>query len=69
MHYLIFFAKTGSRVNTACQFGFVSFDMLNAATNDSGEYTVVVKNDAGSIQSSARLAVQAKREIELEYQV
>ena len=59
---------SGSRVNTACQFGFVSLDMLNATTSDIGEYTVVINNESGSIQSTARLIVQPKREIELEYQ-
>jgi len=42
--------------------------MLNATTTDVGEYTVVVKNESGSIQSTARLGVQPRREIELEYQ-
>ena len=55
-------------MNTACQFGFVSLDMLNATTSDTGEYTVIVKNESGSVQSSARLVVQARKEIELEFQ-
>jgi hypothetical protein len=42
--------------------------MLNATTSDTGEYTVLIKNESGSIQSSARLVVQPRKEIELEFQ-
>ena len=41
--------------------------MLNATTTDTGEYTVVVKNESGSVQSSARLIVNPRKEIELEF--
>jgi G3E family GTPase len=57
---------TGSRINTACQFGFVSMDMLNSTTSDSGEYTCLIRTDAGSVQSSCRLVVSQRIEIESE---
>ena len=56
-----------SRVNTTCQFGFVSFEMLNSTTADNGEYVCVLKNDAGSTQSACTLVVQAKKELESEF--
>ena len=55
-----------SRINTACQFGFVSLDMLNTSTTDAGEYTCVVKTDSGMDQSTCILTVQSRREIESE---
>ena len=58
----------GSRINSTCQFGFVALDMLNSSTNDSGEYTCVVKSDAGTTQSSCRLIVQARKELAAEFQ-
>ena len=61
------FSTTGSRVNTTCQFGFVSFEMLNSALTDSGEYVCVLKNDAGSTQSACTLSVQAKKDMESEF--
>ena len=42
--------------------------MLNTSTNDAGEYTCVVKNDAGTTQSSCRLTVHARKELETEFQ-
>ena len=42
--------------------------MLNSSTNDAGEYTCVVKNDAGTTQSSCRLIVQARKELAAEFQ-
>ena len=41
--------------------------MLNSSSNDSGEYTCVVKSDAGTIQSSCRLMVHARKELETEF--
>ena len=41
-------------------------DMLNTTATDMGEYTCVVKTDSGSVQSSCRLVVQQRREIESE---
>ena len=35
--------------------------------SDSGEYTCVVSNDAGSVQSSSRVQVQARKEIETDF--
>lgn len=57
----------GSRINSTCQFGFVALEMLNSSTNDAGEYTCVVKNDAGTTQSACRLTVQARKEMESEF--
>ena len=54
-------------MNTTCQFGFVSFEMLNSAVSDSGEYVCVLKNDAGSTQSACNLTVQAKKDMESEF--
>ena len=65
-HYNLYFF-VGSRINSTCQFGFVALDMLNSSTNDSGEYTCVVKSDAGTTQSSCRLIVQARKELETEF--
>ena len=55
-----------SRINTACQFGFVSLDMLNTSTADAGEFTCVVKSDSGSDRSQCMLAVAARKEVESE---
>ena len=55
-----------SRINTACQFGFVSMDMLNTSMSDAGEYTCVVKSDSGLDKSFCTLTVMAKKEIESE---
>ena len=41
-------------------------DMLNTTATDMGEYTCVIKTDSGSVQSSCRLVVQQRREIESE---
>ena len=41
-------------------------DMLNTTASDIGEYTCVVKSDAGSVNCSCRLMVQQRREIESE---
>merc|ERR1711962_1160160 len=35
-----------SRINTSCQFGFVSMDMLHTTASDMGEYVCVVKSDS-----------------------
>lgn len=63
----MFYFTIGSRVNTACQFGFVSLEMLNTTTADSGEYICVVGNDAGCTQSSCRVIVQPRKEIEANF--
>merc|ERR1719402_158301 len=55
-----------SRINTACQFGFVSMDMLNATGSDAGDYTCVVRSDSGHDKSFCQLTVMAKKEIESE---
>ena len=55
-----------SRINTACQFGFVSMDMLNATASDAGDYTCVVRSDSGHDKSFCQLTVMAKKEIESE---
>merc|ERR1719402_1076416 len=55
-----------SRINTACQFGFVSMDMLNATGSDAGDYTCVVRSDSGHDKSFCHLTVMAKKEIESE---
>ena len=54
-------------MNTACQFGFVSLDMLNTQQSDSGEYVCIVRNDAGKTQSSCRVMVQARKELEQDF--
>ena len=67
MNIIISFLFIGSRINSTCQFGFVTLDMLNSSTTDSGEYTCVVNSDAGTTQSSCRLMVQARKELESEF--
>jgi titin len=57
----------GSRVNTTFQFGFVSLDIINATTMDQGEYTVELMSSSGSVHSTAKLTVQARREMEPDY--
>ena len=54
-------------MNTSCQFGFVSLDMLNTTVSDSGEYVCVVKNDAGNVQSSCRVIVQPRKDMEPDF--
>ena len=63
---LPYFSK-GSRVNTTCQFGFVSLDMLNTTISDSGEYICIVRNDAGTTQCSCKVMVQARKELEQDF--
>ena len=55
-----------SRINTACQFGFVSLDMLRTEVADAGDYTCLVKSDSGSDKSSCVLTVNTRREVESE---
>merc|ERR1719210_1870841 len=59
--------SASSRVNTACQFGFVSLDMLNTTISDSGEYICVVSNNAGTTQSSCRVVVQPRKDMEPDF--
>merc|ERR1712223_2297961 len=59
--------SASSRVNTACQFGFVSLDMLNTTVSDSGEYICVVSNNAGTTQSSCRMVVQPRKDMEPDF--
>ena len=54
-------------MNTACQFGFVSLDMLNTTVSDSGEYICVVRNDAGTSQSACRVVVQPRKDMEPDF--
>ncbi len=56
----------GSRVNYINQFGYVALEMLGTATHDVGEYTCELKNAAGAARTSARLTVNARRELESE---
>ena len=55
-----------SRINTACQFGFVSLDMLRTEVADAGDYTCLVKSESGSDKSSCVLTVNTRREVESE---
>ena len=41
--------------------------MLNTTVNDSGEYICVVQNEAGQSQSSCRVIVQPRKEIEPDF--
>jgi hypothetical protein len=41
-------------------------DMLNSTISDSGEYTCLIRTDSGSVQSSCRLVVNQRVEIEAE---
>ena len=41
--------------------------MLNSVVADSGEYTVEIKNNSGSVHSTARLVVLPRKEIEPQY--
>ena len=53
----------GSRVNSSCQFGYATMSMLNSEQADAGEYTCLVKTEAGSVHSSCMLSVEAKKEL------
>ena len=55
-----------SRINSGCQFGFVTLDMLNTETSDAGEYTCIVKSEAGMDKSFCCLYVNSRKEIESE---
>ena len=41
--------------------------MLSTTVSDSGEYICVVRNDAGTAQSSCRVVVQQRKEMEPEF--
>ena len=58
--------SASSRINTACQFGFVSMDMLNTTTTDAGEYTCIVKSESGLDKSFCTLFVNSRKEVESE---
>ncbi len=58
--------NTGSRVNYINQFGYVALEMLSTSTNDAGEYTCELRNGAGVAQTSARLFVNVRKEIDSE---
>ena len=58
--------SASSRINTACQFGFVSMDMLNTTTTDAGEYTCIVKSESGMDKSFCTLFVNSRKEVESE---
>ena len=49
-----------SRINSGCQFGFVTLDMLNTETSDAGEYTCIVKSDSGLDKSFCCLYVNSR---------
>ena len=55
-----------SRINTSCQFGFVTLDMLKTTSSDAGEYTCIVKSDSGLDKSFCTLTVNTKKEVESE---
>ncbi|CAB4067572.1 TTN [Lepeophtheirus salmonis] len=58
---------SSSRMNSTCQFGFVSLDMLNSTTSDCGEYTCVIMNEGGTDHCSSQLMVRQRKEMETEF--
>ena len=41
-------------------------DMLNSTLSDAGEYSCLIRTDSGSVQSTCRLAVSQRPELEAE---
>jgi len=58
--------QASSRVNTTCQFGFITMDMLNCTAEDAGDYTCVIKSESGHDRSDCTLFVNQRKEIESE---
>ena len=54
-------------MNTKFQFGYVSLDIISSTVMDQGEYTVEVRSASGSAHSTAKLMVQARKEMEPDY--
>ena len=55
-------------MNTICQFGYVSLEMLGCTPTDAGEYTCEVRNAAGHARATSRLTVNVRRDLEAERQ-
>ncbi|XP_022243271.1 titin-like [Limulus polyphemus] len=52
--------KTGSRIQTLYEFGFISLDLLTANAEDTGEFTVRATNHLGSSHTSSLVKVVGK---------
>lgn len=52
--------KSANRIQTYHDFGYVALDIANVRAEDSGTYTIVVRNAAGEAQQSASMVVESK---------
>ena len=50
-------------MNSSCQFGYATMSLMTTTQSDVGEYTCLVKTDAGSVHSSCNLNVELKKEV------
>ena len=61
--------KTGSRIRTFCDFGFVILEISPVYPEDSGEYSCRASNEFGEAVTSAALKCQGKRNVILDSQL
>lgn len=55
--------KTGSRVKTICDFGFVVLEISPCYPEDSGEYVCKARNSAGEATTAATIQCESRRRI------
>lgn len=58
--------KTGSRFHPLCDFGYIALDVEAITPEDSGIYTIILRNQAGEISDSIELHVEPVKSIQTE---
>lgn len=60
--------RTGSRIHTLCDFGYVALDIAQLIENDAGEYVCRVYNKHGETSSKINLTVSSKDSLDMSSQ-
>ncbi|KHJ47621.1 hypothetical protein D918_01776 [Trichuris suis] len=59
---------TGSRTHFTFDFGYVALDVKQLIAEDSGQYTVVIRNDRGEVSSTCNVQIETKATVLTEVQ-